>query len=118
MGDSGELGSDSDGQSRLKAILRFASFALPSVVTILMLLVCWRQHFDKRSIESSGFAIVLCVYLAIVFYRRSRGLSAAFFYATTGPDREQSSQDQADIGMLWGAVIIVGIIAYMLFESW
>jgi uncharacterized membrane protein YwaF len=118
MGDSEKLSSDSDEQSKLRAILRFASFAFPSVVTVLMLLICWRQHFSKRSIETAALAILLYGYFTVVMYRRSRGLSAAFFYATTGPDREQSLQDQTDIALLWGAGIIVAAIVYMLFESW
>jgi len=118
MGDSRELGSDSDARSKMKAILRLTSFALPSLVTIIALLVCWRRHFVKQSIESAGLAIALCVYLAIFLIRRSRGLSARFFYASTGPDSDESSQDQTDIGALWAAAIIVGVSAYTLFEYW
>jgi hypothetical protein len=48
-----------------RGILRLASFALPSVVTILSLLICWRRHFDKNSIEGAGVGIAGSVYCAI-----------------------------------------------------
>ena len=110
--------SDSGEQSRIKAILRFVSFALPLFVTILVSLFCWRRHFNEKSIESAGLAIGLCIYLAIFCFRRSRGLAAAFFYASNGPDRDESSQKQLDIVALWAAAIIVGTVAYMLFKHW
>ena len=101
-----------------RGILRLASFVLPSLVTIMSLLICWRQHFTEHSIEATGFSVALCVYLAIFLNRRSRGLCAAFFYASTGPDRDETSQDQTDIAALWGAAIVVGGNAYMLFKCW
>ena len=116
MGDS-EL-SNSDQQSRIKATLRFASFALPSLVTILMLSFCWRRHFNKQSLESTGFVIAWCVYMAVFLNRRSRGLAAAFFYASNGPDRDETTQENIDVIALCGAVIIAGTVAYVLFKYW
>ena len=101
-----------------RGILRLASFALPSLMTISMLLVCWRQHFVKQSIEAAIFSIALCVYFAIFLNRRSRGLSAAFFYASTGPDRDEDSQDKTDVGGLWGAAIIIGGMVYTVIKYW
>jgi hypothetical protein len=116
MGDS-EL-SGSDEQSRIKAILRFASFALPSLVTILMLFFCWRRHFNKQSLESAGLVIAWCVYMAVFLNRRSRGLAAAFFYASNGPDRDETTQVDMDVIALCGAVIIAGTVVYMLIKHW
>jgi hypothetical protein len=115
MGDS-EL-SDSGEQSRLKAILRFASFAFPSLVTILMLFFCWRRHFNKESLEGAGLMIAWCGYMAVYLNRRSRGLAAAFFLASNGPDRDETTQENGDVIMLCVAVIIVGTIAYSLLKD-
>ena len=41
--------------SGLKAVLRFASFALPSLATIMALVCCWRRHFVEQSILWAGF---------------------------------------------------------------
>jgi hypothetical protein len=101
-----------------RGILRLASFALPSLMTISMLLICWRQHFVKQSIEAAVFSIALCVYFAIFLNRRSRGLSAAFFYTSTGPDRDEDSQDQTDVGGLWGAAIIIVGMVYTVIKCW
>jgi|SRR5450631_157047 hypothetical protein len=102
----------------MKAILRFASFALPSLVTSLALLLCWRLHFVERSIRWAGVGIALSVYLAIFLNRRSRGLSARLFNLSTGLDSDESSKDQTDIGALWAASIYVGGIAFMLIKYW
>jgi hypothetical protein len=117
-GDSEELGPDSHEQSRMKAIFRLVSFALPSLVTIMALLLGWRQHFDGRSIPGVAAAIAGSIYLAIFFHRRSRGLSARIFNAATGPDEDQSSQDQTDIGVLMGTAVYIGIIVYALIRYW
>jgi hypothetical protein len=104
--------------SEKRGILRLTSFVLPSVVTILLILVCWRRHFDKNSIEGAGVGIALSLYAAIALNRRSRGLSARIFYAYTGPDCDSSRQDRSDIGGLWGAAIFIGMTLYMLFKYW
>jgi hypothetical protein len=117
-GDSEELGPDSHEQSTMKAIFRLVSFALPSLVTIIALLLGWRQHFDGRSIPGVAAEITGSIYLAIVFHRRSRGLSARIVNAATGPEQDQSSQDQTDIGVLIGTAIYVGIIVYALIRYW
>jgi hypothetical protein len=101
-----------------RGILRLASFVLPSVVTILSLIICWRRHFIEQSVLAAGAGISLSVYAAIALNRRSRGLSARFFYAYTGPDRDSSHQDQSDIGGLVGTVILIGVMVYMLIKYW
>jgi len=111
-------GSNLREQFTIKGLLRFASFALPSVVTILLLLVCWRQHFNRPSVEGAGLMMAFCVYLAMFLNRRSRGLPAAFFYASNGPDRDESTQENLDIIALGGAAIIAGMVVYMLFKLW
>jgi hypothetical protein len=118
MSDSEKEGWIPYDNSRKRGILRLASFVLPALVTIMSLLICWRRHFDKHSIEGAGVGIAGSVYFAIFLYRRSRGLSARIFYAYTGPDRDSSHQDQSDIGGLWGAAILIGMMVYMLFEYW
>jgi hypothetical protein len=45
-------------------------------------------------------------------------LAAAFFYASSGPDRSDESQDQSDVGALWDAAIYLGFTAYTLFKLW
>jgi hypothetical protein len=117
-GDSEDLGPDSDEGSRMKAALRFASVVLPSLATGMALLLCWRRHFVAQSILGAGVEIAGSVYIAIFFYRRSRGQSARIFYSSTGPDQDQDSQDQTDIGALLGAAIYAGILAYALIEFW
>jgi hypothetical protein len=102
----------------MKAALRFASFALPSLATIVALLLCWRRHFDGQIIPGAGFEIAVSIFLAIFLIRRSRGQSARLFETSTGPDQDQSSQDQVDIGALTGAAIYVGFLAYILIEQW
>jgi hypothetical protein len=118
MGDSENSRSDSHVYSGLKAVLRFVSFALPSLATIMALVCCWRRHFVEQSFLWAGFEIAGSVYGAIFLNRRSRGRSARFFETSTGPDRDQSSQDQGDIGALTGAAIYVGFLAYILIEQW
>jgi hypothetical protein len=71
-----------------------------------------------QSIEAGIFSIALCVYFAIFLSRRSRGLSAAFFYASTGPDRDEDSQDRTDFVALWGAAISIGGMAYTVIKYW
>jgi hypothetical protein len=51
--------------------------------------------------------ISTAILLAVFLNRRSRGLPARFFYASTGPDRD--TQDETDIGALWAAVIYLGV---------
>jgi hypothetical protein len=111
-------GSNLREQFTIKGLLRFASFALPSAAAILVLLICWRQHFNKRSVEGAGLMMALCVYMARFMNRRSRGLPAAFFYASNGPDREESTQEDMDVIALLGAAVIAGMMAYMLFKYW
>ena len=118
MADSENAGSNSREASRLRAALRIASFVVTPLVTILALLLCWRQHFVENSIVGSGLALAISVYFAIFLNRRSRGLSARFGVASTGPDREQSSQDQTDIGALWAVALYVVGFAYVVIERW
>jgi len=118
LGDPTGLEPDLDQDPRVKAILRLASFAFPSVVTILALLLCWRTHFSKNSLLASGFTIAFGIYFSIYYHRRSRGQSANLGYNNPGPDRDWSYNDQSDIGALWAAAILVGFIAYLLFKSW
>jgi hypothetical protein len=116
MGDSEH--SDSDEQSRIKTILRIASFALPSFVTIFGLLDCWRRHFNMQSIESAGLLIALSLYLAVFLHRRSRGLAASYFYASNGPDRDETSRENLDVIAVLGAAVLAGTVAYGLFKHW
>ena len=102
----------------MKAIFRLVSFALPCLVTVMALLLGWRQHFVGKSIPGVAAAIVGSIYLAIFFNRRSRGLSARIFNASTGPDEDQSSQDQTDIGVLIGTAVYLGIAMYALIKYW
>jgi hypothetical protein len=102
----------------MKAILRVASFALPSVVIILALLVCWRRHFVEHIILWAGLTIAGSFYFAIFLNRRSRGFSARIFETQAGPDRDFSHNDQADMGALTGAAIFVGFLAYILIKHW
>ncbi len=105
-------------ESKIKEILRVASFALPALVTVLLLLLCWRTHFVRQSIVAACFGFALCLYLARFLHRRSLGLAAAFFYASSGPERSDESQDQSDVGALWAAAIFLGGTAYTLFTFW
>jgi hypothetical protein len=105
-------------ESKIKEILRVVSFALPVLIAALLLLLCWRRHFAKQSIEAACFGFALCLYLARFLNRRSRGLAASFFYASSGPERSDESQDQSDVGGLWGAAIFLGGTAYTLFKFW
>jgi hypothetical protein len=107
-----------DQDPRVKAMLRLASFAFPSTVTILALLLCWRAHFSKKSLVASGFIVALGIYLAIYYHRRSRGLSANFGNVNPGPDRDWGYNDQSDIAALWGAAFIIGVIMYMVIKAW
>ena len=102
----------------MKAMLRLASFAFPSIVTILALLLCWRAHFSKNSLLASAFILAIGIYFAIYYYRRSRGLSANLGNVNPGPDCDWSYNDQSDIGALWAAAIIVGGIVYMVIKDW
>ena len=118
LDDPTQLKSDMDQDSSVKAILRPASIAFPSIVAILLLLLCWRAHFSRNSLGASVLAIAFSAYLAIYFYRRSRGLSASAGYNNPGPDHDWSYNDQSDIGALWGAAICIGVLAYMVFKHW
>jgi drug/metabolite transporter (DMT)-like permease len=99
-------------------MLRVASFALPSLVTILALLLCWRAHFSKNSLLASAFSLAVGIYFAVYFHRRSRGLSANFGYNNPGPERDWSYNDQSDIGAMWAAAIFIGGVVYMVFKAW
>ena len=118
MDEAEHLEPDSQADSGMKLTLRVASFILPSIVTIVELLHCWRLRFIKQCILGAGFAIAMSVYVAIFLYRRSYGYSARIFYVTTGPNRDTGHQDQTDTGVLFGAAIYVGIMAYMLIKDW
>lgn len=118
MGDPTGLEPDLDQDLRVKAILRIASFAFPSIVTILALLLCWRAHFSKNSLLGSGIMLAPGIYFAIYCHRRSRGLSANLGNNNPGPDRDWGYNDQSDLGALWGAAIIIGGMMYMVFERW
>jgi hypothetical protein len=103
LGDSEGSEPDVDLDSNVKAMLRFTSFAFPSVVTILTLLRCWRKHFSASSLWLAVFIAAFSVYFTVYCHRRSRGLSASFGYNNPGPDREWSYNDQSDIAALWAA---------------
>ena len=118
MGNSTGLEPDLDQDPQVKAMLRLASVAFPSIVTILALILCWRAHFSRNSLGASVLAIAFSAYLAIYFYRRSRGLSANAGYSNPGPDRDWSYNDQSDIGAVWSAAIFIGVLAYMVFKQW
>ena len=118
MGDPTGLEPDLDQDPWVKAILRLASFAFPSIVILLALLLCWRAHFSKNSLLTSGFILALGIYFAIYYHRRSRGLSASLGLVNPGPDRDWSYNDQSDIAALWGAAIIIGGMVYLLIENW
>jgi hypothetical protein len=118
LGDPTGLEPDLDPDPRVKAMLRLASFAFPSAVAILALLLCWRAHFSNNSLLAAAFIFAFGIYFSIYYHRRSRGLSANLGYNNPGPDRDWSYNDECDIGALWGAAIFVGFIAFMLFESW
>ena len=62
--------------------------------------------------------IALCVYLAVFLNRRSRGLAASFFYASNGPDREETQQEDLDVVALFGTAMIVGTMVYELLKHW
>jgi hypothetical protein len=116
LGNPGETAADDTELARLRAMLRIASFALPSTVTGLALLLCWRRQFIARSIEWAVFEIAFAAYLGIFLNRRSRGLPASFFYASTGPGRD--SQDPTDVTALWGAAFFVGATGFFLVKYW
>lgn len=117
-GDPEDLGPHSDEKSRMKTVLRLASYTLPSLVTVFALLLCWRRHFVQDSILGTGLWIAGSVYFAIFLNRRSRGLSARIFETMAGPDRDFTHNDQADIGALTGAAIFIGFLAYILIMHW
>jgi hypothetical protein len=118
LDDPTQMKSDMDQDPSLKALLRLASTAFPAIVAILSLLLCWRAHFSRNSLGASVLAIAFSAYLAIYFYRRSRGLSANAGYGNPGPDRDWSYNDQSDIGALWAAAIFIAVLAYMAFKQW
>ena len=104
--------------ARVRAILRFASWAFPILTTTILLLICWRQHFSKQSNLATLFAMAAIAHLSIAICRRSRGLSARIFTAYTGPDRDWSHQDRSDIGLLWGIAVFSGGMVYILVKQW
>jgi hypothetical protein len=116
LGEPEKAAADDPELARLRAYLRIASFALPSMVTGLALLLCWRWQFIARSIKCAVFEIAFAAYLAIFLNRRSRGLPASFFYASTGPGRD--SQDPTDITALWGAAFLVGAAGFFVVKYW
>jgi len=118
MGEPTGLEPDMDQDPRVKAMLRLASFAFPSIVTVLALLLVWRAHFSKNSLLASAFVLALCIYFAIYCYRRSRGLSANFVYNNPGPNRDWSYNDQSDIGALWFAAIVIAGMVYRVIKYW
>jgi hypothetical protein len=118
LGDPPRLEPDLEQDPRVKAILRLASFAFPSIVTILALLLCWRSHFSKNSLLASAFMLAFSIYFAIYCHRRSRGLSANLGYNNPGPDRDWGYNDRSDIGALWGAAIVIGGMIYMVIKHW
>ena len=118
LGGPTQSESDMEQDPSLKAVLRLASIAFPSIVTILSLLLCWRAHFSKNSLGASALAIAIGIYFAIYYYRRSRGLSANLGNNNPGPERDWSYNDQSDIGALWAAAPIIGVLAYTVFKHW
>jgi hypothetical protein len=118
LGDPTQSESDMEQDPSLKAVLRLASIAFPSIVTILSLLLCWRAHFSKNSLGASVLAIAIGIYFTIYYGRRSRGLSANLGNNNPGPDRDWSYNDQSDIGALWAAAPIIGVLAYTVFKHW
>jgi hypothetical protein len=118
LGDSTELEPDLDQDPQVKAMLRLASFAFPSIVTILALILCWRAHFSKNSLLASAFILAIGIYFAIYYHQRSRGLSASLGNVNPGPDRDWSYNDQCDIGSLWAAAIVIGGIAFIIIKDW
>jgi hypothetical protein len=117
MGDS-KSGLDSQVDWQLRLVLRFASYVLPCLSLIVALLLGWRQHFVWQSIPGVVGEIGGSIYIAIFLHRRSRGQSARIFNAATGPSEDQSSQDQTDIGVLWGGAIYIGMLIYVLIQFW
>jgi hypothetical protein len=115
MSDSEKFDTDSPELARLRAIMRLTSFVLPSLVTVIALPLCLR-HLTARSVIWAGLEISTAVLLAVFLNRRSRGLPARFFYASTAPDRD--SQDQTDIGALWAAAIYLGGTIFILLKGW
>jgi len=118
LGDPTGVEPDLEQDPWVKAMLRIASFAFPSIVTILALVHCWRTHFSKNSLLAAAFIFAFGIYFAIFCHRRSRGLSANFGNNNPGPNRDWGYNDQSDIGALWGAAIIIGGIVYMVIKYW
>ena len=109
---------DLDQDPSVKAMLRLASFAFPSIVTSLAAFLCWRAHFSKNSLLAAAFIFAFGIYFAIYCYRRSRGLSAHLGNNNPGPNRDWRYNDQSDIGALWGAAIFIGGMVYMVIKYW
>jgi hypothetical protein len=118
LGDPIRFEPDLDQDPRVKALLRLASFAFPSILTILAMLLSWRAHFSRNSLLASAFILALGIYFARYYHRRSRGMSASLGTVNPGPDRDWSYNDQCDIGALWAAPIVIGEIAYMVIRYW
>jgi hypothetical protein len=118
LGDPTRLEPDLEQDPRVKALLRLASIAFPSVVTILALLLIWRAHFSRNTLLASAFILALGIYFAIYYHRRSRGMAASLGNVNPGPDRDWSYNDRCDIASLWAAPIIIGEIVYMVVKFW
>ena len=116
MDDLGCL--EPDELARLRTRMRFASFAVPSLVAVLNLMICWRRHFDKTSIEGAVFSILIVLYLANFLSRRSRGLSASLGYVSVRADSDEGLYGSVDVVALWASVAFVGLAAYILFKCW
>ena len=118
MVDPTGLEPDLDQDPWVKAMLRLVTFAFPSIVTILALLLSWRSHFSKNSFLASALFFAFSIYFAIYCRRRSRGLSASLGNINPGPDRDWTYNDQSDIGALWSAAIIIGGMVYLVIKYW
>jgi hypothetical protein len=110
--------SEPDELSRFRARLRFASFAVPSAVTVLELISCWRRHFDKTGIEGAALVVFIAVWYAAFLSRRSRGLSARLGLVSVRAGSDEDLYGGVDVLALWGSVAFVGFTAYWLFDSW
>jgi hypothetical protein len=110
--------TQADELSRFRARLRFASIAVPSAVTVLELISCWRRHFDKTSIEAAAFMVFIAVWYAVFLNRRSRGLSARLGLVSVSAGSDEDLYGGVDVLALWGSAAFVGLAAYGLFKSW
>jgi hypothetical protein len=102
----------------MKVVLRFVSFALPSLVTIIALLQCWRLNFVERGFVLAAWEIAFSVYLAIFLNKRSHGRLARFFYVSNGPDRDMGWQRSVDVAALWVGALFFGVTVFLLVKDW